>query len=111
MIAEERFLPRHHGLDQNVTELVEAVLLGPTRNDAQRIFPRGATVLSSLIHGRTLYLDLSPRVLVDDPEAPLRGQAALDALTKSLRYNFPRLRDIVISVDGQLPRFSGKKNI
>lgn len=111
MVAEERFLPRHRALEQNVTELVEGVFLGPTRHDALRIFPRGATVLSALVHGRTLYLDLSPRILVEDPEAPVRGQEALAVLMRSIRYNFPRLRDIVISIDGQVPRFPGKKNI
>jgi hypothetical protein len=111
MVAEERFLPRHRGLESNVTELVEGVLLGPTRHDALRIFPRGATVLSSLVHGRTLYLDLSSRILAEDPEAPLRGPDALAALTRSIRCNFPRLRDIVISIDGQLPHFTAKKNI
>jgi hypothetical protein len=111
MVAEERFLPRHRTLEENAAELAEGVLLGPTRNDALRIFPRGGSVLSSLIHGRTLYLDLTPNLLEDDPEVPLKGQAALDALGRSLRFNFPAIREIVFFIDGQLPRFTLKKNI
>jgi hypothetical protein len=111
MVAEERFLPRKHSLEGNVAELVEGVLLGPTRNDAVRIFPRGASVISAMISGRTLYLNLSPRLLVDDPEVPLKGTDALTALARSIRFNFPRVREIVFFIDGQPPRFAEKKNI
>jgi hypothetical protein len=111
MVAEERFLPRHRTQEGNVAELAEGVLLGPTRNDAFRIFPRGGSVLSALIHGRTLYLNLSPDLLEDDPEVPLKGEAAFDALGRSVRFNFPSIREIVFFVDGQLPRFAAKKNI
>jgi hypothetical protein len=111
LVAEERLLPRHRILEQDVTELAEGVLLGPTRHDALRIFPRGGSVLSSLVHGRTLYIDLSPRLLVEDPEVPLKGEDALTALARSIRFNFPRLRQIVFFIDGQTPHFPTKKNI
>jgi hypothetical protein len=111
IVAEERLLPRHHILEQDVAELAEGVLLGPTRHDALRIFPRGGSVLSSLVHGRTLYIDLSARLLVEDPEVPLKGEDALAALARSIRFNFPRVRQIVFFIDGQSPRFPAKKNI
>ncbi len=111
LVAEERLLPRHPTIEENVTELAEGVLLGPARNDALRLFPRGARVIAAFVTGRTLVLDLSPLVLLDDPEVPLRGKAALDALGRSLRFNFPRLREVVFYIDGQRPRFPGEKNI
>ena len=64
-------------LEENVAELADSVLLGPTRHDALRLFPRGGTVLSAVIHGRTLYLDLTPQPACDDPEVPLKGAEAL----------------------------------
>lgn len=111
MVAEERLLPRHGTLEQDAAELAEGVLLGPTRHDALRIFPRGGSVLSSLAHGRTLYLNLSPRLLALDPEVPLKGEEALAALARSIRFNFPQLRQIVFFIDGQIPHFREKKNI
>ena len=111
MVAEERLLPRHGRLEQDVAELAEGVLLGPTRHDALRIFPRGASVLSSMLRGRTLYINLSSRLLLEDPEVPLKGQDALTAFARTLRFNFPRLRQIVFFIDGQSPRFPEKKNI
>ena len=111
LVAEERFLPRHRTLEENATELAEGVLLGPTRHDALRIFPRGGSVLSALVHGRTLYLDLTPNLLADDPDVPLKGKDAFDALARSIRFNFPVIREIIFFIDGQSPRFAEKKNI
>jgi hypothetical protein len=56
-------------------------------------------------------MDLSPRLLVEDPEVPLKGQDALVALARSIRFNFPRFGQIVFFFDGELPHFQEKKNI
>lgn len=106
LVTEARFVTRHSGLADNVSELVESVLLGPTRHDAARLFPRGASVRAALIRGHTLFLDLSSRILEEDPEVPLRGNDAIAALNRSIRFNFPRLWDTVVYIDGQVPRFA-----
>ena len=111
LVAEPRFLALHSGLEGNITELVNSVLLGPGRHDEARLFPRGATVRAVMLRGRTLYLDLTSRVLDTDPELPLNGPGAFDALGKSIRLNFPSVHEIVLYVDGQVPHFPEKKNI
>jgi hypothetical protein len=105
LVAEQRFLPRRGGFEKDVAELVEGVFLGPTRHDAQRLFPRGGRVTAAMVNGRTLYLDLSSTILMNDPDAPLTGKDALNALARSIRFNFPRIREVVFLVDGQSPRF------
>jgi len=110
-VAEPRFLTRQRGLESSITELVNSVLLGPARPDAARLFPRGATVRAVMLRGHTLFLDLTSRVLVGDPEVPLTGVSAFDALGRSIRLNFPRVHEIVLYIDGQTPRFPVKKNI
>jgi hypothetical protein len=111
VVAELRYVPRHQAVEENVREAADNVLLGPTRHDAQRLFARGATVTAVMASGRTLYLDLTPQVLVDDPEAPLKGPDALAALTRSLRMNFPRFSEVIYFIDGQVPLFGEKKKI
>lgn len=111
LVGEERLLPRHPTVEDSVTEVAEGVLLGPAREDAVRLFPRGARVLSALVSGRTLYLDLSPLILADDPEVPLKGPDALAALSRTLRFNFPHFREVDFYIDGQAPVFAGKKRI
>ena len=111
VVAEPRFLTRRASLEGNVTELVNGVLLGPARHDAARAFARGGTVRAAMIRGHTLYLDLTARVLAGDPDVPLGAAEALEILSRSIRFNFPRVHEIVLYLDGQLPTFSEKKNI
>jgi hypothetical protein len=111
IVAEMRFVPRHQTLEANVQEIADNELLGPARHDALRLFPRGATVIAVMVSGRTLYLDLTPQILVDDPEVPLKGPQALAALTRSLKLNFPRFAEVVFFIDGQAPIFTEKKKI
>jgi len=111
ILAEMRFVPRHQTVEENVQETADNVLLGPTRHDALRLFPRGAMVTAVMVSGRTLYLDLTPQILVDDPEVPLKGPEALAALTRSLKLNFPRFAEVVFFIDGQAPIFAEKKKI
>jgi hypothetical protein len=111
VVAEMRFVPRHATLEENVRETADNVLLGPTRHDALRLFPRGATVTAVMASGRTLYLDITPQVLLEDPEVPLKGAEALAAFTRSLKQNFPRFAEVVFLIDGQVPHFPQKKKI
>jgi hypothetical protein len=110
-LAEIRLVPRRAGVEKNVQETADSVLLGPTRPDAERLFPRGATVTAVMASGRTLYVDLTPQVLAADPEVPLKGEEALAVFTRSLRLNFPRFSEVIYLIDGQVPRFAEKKKI
>ena len=111
LVAETRFVPRHPTLEENVQETADNVLLGPTRHDALRLFPRGATVTAVMVSGRTLYVDVTPQILADDPEVPVKGVDALAAFARSLKQSFPRFADVVFFIDGQAPRFPEKKKI
>jgi hypothetical protein len=110
-VAEMRLVTRHAGLEASVRELVDSVLLGPTSPGAERLFARGAVVSAVMVSGRTVYLDLTPQVLMDDPETHRRGQEAFDILTRSLRRNFPRFGEVIYLIDGQVPHFPDKKKI
>ena len=110
-VAEMRFMPRNSSLEASVEETANNVLLGPTSPDAERLFARGALVGAVMVSGRTLYVDLTPQVLIDDPETPKKGPEALAILTRSLRRNFPRFTEVVYLIDGQVPHFPEKKKI
>jgi hypothetical protein len=111
IVAEMRFVPRHATLEENVQETADNVFLGPTRHDALRLFPRGATVTAVMVSGRTLYLDVTHQILIEDPEVPLKGAEALAAFARSLKQNFPRFAEVVFFIDGQAPHFPEKKQI
>jgi hypothetical protein len=111
LAAEQRLLPRSGSLEGDVRELVDGVLLGPMRPDLARVFPRGVTVRALVVRSRVLYVDLTALAAIPDPEVPLAGTAAAEALGRSVRANFPRLRETVVSIDGQAPRGPQQKKI
>jgi hypothetical protein len=111
LVAERRSVPRHPGLEESAREVADGVLLGPMSPDLARLFPRGVIVQSLVVHDGVLSVDLSAAAALPDAEAPLAGTAAVEALVRSLRANFPRLREIAVTVDGQVPRSRGEKKI
>ena len=64
---------------------------------------------AAIVRGHTLYLDFTPQVLDEDPELPLAASRAFDELKKSIHYNFPRVHEIVLYIDGQIPRSPKRK--
>jgi hypothetical protein len=103
LVAEQRTLPRHRGLEAEARELVEGVLLGPLRPDLARAFPRGVTVQSLLVRNRVLFVDISASAALPDAEVPLAAGEALQALARSIRANFPRVREVQATIGGQVP--------
>ncbi len=109
LIAEPRFLTRHRSTEDNIAELVEGLLLGPSLHSAARLFPRGGSVRAAMLRGHTLYLDLNSRVLAQQPDVPLSASDAVDILRRSIRFNFPRVHEIVLYLDGQVPAFPARE--
>jgi len=57
-----------------------------------------------------LYVDLAASAAIPDPLAPLPLGEAAAALSRAIRFNFRRIREIAFTVDGQLPKgMSGGK--
>jgi hypothetical protein len=108
---EVRFLPRHRDVERDVRELVDAALLGPARQHAARLFPASAAVRTLIVRKGVLYVDLSAQAAIPDPLAPLPLADAAAALTRAVRFNFRRIREVAFTVDGQEPRApeGGKK--
>ena len=111
LIAEERFLPRHRDADRDVRELVDAALLGPAQHGEAPLFPSATTVRVLMVRRGVLYVDLAASAAIPDPLAPLPLGEAAAALSRAIRFNFRRIREIAFTVDGQLPKgmAGGKK--
>jgi hypothetical protein len=72
------------------------------------LFPPKATVRSLLVRRGVLYVDLSAPAAIPDPLAPLPLVEAAAALGRAVRFNFPGIREIAFTVDGQAPRATGE---
>ncbi|NLJ44951.1 MAG: GerMN domain-containing protein [Treponema sp.] len=97
-------LPGGTGLEDGAREVVEEFLLGP--GDSRRVaaLPRGTRLREILYRRGRLYVDFSEdAVLAREPPLDL----GLRAVRKTLRYNFPTLGSILITVNGREPGVTG----
>ena len=61
-----------------------------------------------IVRQGVLYVDLSAQAAIPDPLAPLPLADAAAALTRAVRFNFRRIREVAFSIDGQTPRVPGE---
>lgn len=93
-------LPGGTGLEDGAREVVEEFLLGPA--DSRRIpaLPRGTRLKEILYRRGRLYVDFSEdAVFAREPSLDL----GLRAVRRTLRYNFPTLGSIIVTVGGREP--------
>ncbi|HSV93413.1 MAG TPA: GerMN domain-containing protein [Desulfobacterales bacterium] len=109
LVAEARLLPRHRDVDRDARELVDAVLLGPAQHGEAPLFPASTAVRSLMVRRGVLYVDLSANAAIPDPIAPVPLQDAAAALSRTVRFNFPGIRQVAFTVDGQSPRPLGRE--
>ena len=108
LAAEQRFLPNHMETEQDMAELVREEILGPVRHDALRLMSKDVVLQSLFVRNHLAYIDLSPELFLEGAGYALHAEAALTVLKKALRFNFPHIREVVFTVDGQIPSFSAR---
>jgi hypothetical protein len=93
-------LPGRAGLEESARIMVEELLLGPADIRFSPALPRGTRVTETLYRRGRLYVDLSEDAVFAVNPSLTEG---LSAVRKTLRYNFPTLRSVVLTVEGREP--------
>lgn len=104
LTAERRYLRKRSSSEGNVRAFVDDLLLGPVSIDLLRFIPKNTQVLSLMLRDRVLYLNLSTNVVLEEAEASWDTGMKVQGLANNLYYNFPRLRDVKVFINGQIPR-------
>lgn len=104
LTGESRFVPRKGSIQANVRELVDGLILGPEKLRHVRALARSTTIRSLMLRAGTLYLDFSPQILFPEGDTSTGFIESLDAVRKSIKFNFPEIKKIVITVNGSLPK-------
>ena len=96
-------LPGGDGLEGSARNVVEELLLGPADSRFLPVLPKDTRVRETLYRKGRLYVDLSEEaVFARNPPLPL----GLEAVRKTLRYNFPTLGGIILTINGREPETS-----
>ncbi len=104
LTGESRAVPLHATLENNIVSLVNELILGPEELRHDRAVPRATTIRSLLLRNGVVYLDLSYEVLFPDPQTTLGFSETLNAIRKTITFNYPEVHKIVITVDGHEPK-------
>ena len=103
--GEIRAVPRADDLEGEIANFIEELLLGPARLRLADLFPPGTRLNQTRLLDRTLYIDFSRELVFNLENHPLTLVEIKELLVDNLNRNFPRLEEIVITVDGQEPRY------
>lgn len=103
LAPEVRSIPYRSNIEDRVASLVEELIWGPKDPRLQRVFPLGSKVRSVMLRKGVLYVDLSPDVLFASEDIRVAWEDRFQILKKTISFNFPRFKEIHISVYGQFP--------
>lgn len=106
--GERRMVPRVRDPKLAARQLAEELILGPVEIFHARIVPRSTRIRNIMLRDKVLYLDLSTDILheIETEEAFWEIKRAFE---HTIRFNYRTIRDVVFTVDGQVPgatRFS-----
>jgi len=103
--GELRRVPRRGSDEENIELLVEELILGPVELSLNPLIPKYTTVRTCMFRDRTVYLDLSPELIVGKGSVELSVDESLAGVDRTIRFNFPRVEDIVFFIDGEMYDF------
>ncbi len=104
LTGEMRVVPKKSTVEGNMAELVNGLILGPEALRHDRALAKSTQIRSLMVRGSEVYLDFSPGILFPEGNTSTGFSESLDAVRKSIRFNFPEIKKIVITVNGELPK-------
>ncbi len=100
--GEMRRLPAQSSVEESVELFVKELILGPFLIDHLRAVPENTHLQNLLIRDKSLlYIDFSADFIVHEDGFTILPEEMKVLIKKNIVYNFPFLKQISISVDGQ----------
>jgi spore germination protein GerM len=103
LVGEIRAIANRREREDDIIAVIKELILGPMELWNRRALPREARLRSVLLRNGVAYVDLSEHVLFSSDFRPALDEM-IEALRKTVLYNFRRVRRVVVFVEGQLPR-------
>ncbi len=89
-------------LDEQVRQVIDALIAGPGRERGISAIPKGTQLLSVLLDdaAATLYLDFSSELVAAHPGGSAAEYCTVAAIVKTVAENFPEIAAVQLLVDG-----------
>ncbi|OQX29494.1 MAG: hypothetical protein B0D92_03465 [Spirochaeta sp. LUC14_002_19_P3] len=99
--AEKRGIPARQEFSDQIEVFLQELFLGPVKLELSRIVPLGTKLRHTVPRGRDVYIDLSNAMLETDKSLTVSFDTSLSIIKKNLKYNFPRLKKIIFTIEGR----------
>ena len=103
VVMEHRLIAEKDDLELNAELLIKDELLGPALLVRDSVFPAGTRLNHVLLRDGTLYADLSIEAMFPSAHSGLNFRDSIRILEETIRFNFPQIGQIVITIDGSVP--------
>ncbi|HEX5132129.1 MAG TPA: GerMN domain-containing protein [Candidatus Krumholzibacteria bacterium] len=89
-------------LDEQVRQVLDALIAGPERETGISAIPKGTQLLSVLLDDQAsvLYLDFSAELVAAHPGGSSAEYCTIAAIVKTVAENFPDIKGVQLLVDG-----------
>ena len=103
VVMEHRLIAEKHDLELNAELLIKDELLGPSLLVRDSVFPAGTRLNHIMLRSGILYADLSIEAMFPSAHSGLNFEDSIRILEETIRFNFPEIKNIVITIDGSIP--------
>ncbi len=103
VVMEHRLIAEKHDLELNVELLIKDELLGSSLLVRDSVFPSGTRLNHVLLRSGVLYADLSPEAMFPSAHSGLNFKDSIQILEETISFNFPEIKNIVVTIDGSIP--------
>ena len=103
VVLEHRLIAEKHDLVLNAELLIKDELLGPSLLVRDSVFPAGTRLNHVLFRDDILYADLSIEAMFPSAHSGLNFRDSIKILEKTISFNFPQVKNIVVTIDGSIP--------
>jgi hypothetical protein len=103
--GEPRIVPSKKTQEEDILLLAREIVLGPFNVHYDRLLPQSTDVESVLLRGDTLYVDFSLDPILVEEGSVLSFREQIEAVKKTIAFNFPSVERINISFKGETPEF------
>ena len=100
--AETRELAVGRRMDEQVRQVVDALISGPSTEQSISAIPSGTQLLSVMVDADsgTVYLDFSSELVASHPGGSAAEYCTVASIVRTVGENFPELQSVQLLVDG-----------
>ncbi len=102
-MGELRKIPKYMEKEKTVQVFVEELFLGPKEMNLEVLFPEGTKINHLLLRNKKLFIDINNMILQTDIGKDYNIGKSLNLLRKNIKFNFPGIKEIVITISGEEP--------